>query len=269
MESYAWATDIHLDHVSDPRQLAEFVRTLCPPTASGLFLTGDISVAKSLVWHLKVIEDAVKRPVYFVLGNHDFYGAPIDPVRKAMHELTTSSQFLRYMPVTPYQVLTPSTALVGADGWYDAQLGDWQSSSFQMTDWMAIQDFIAVNGNKATIVAKCRELAHASVTHAMNGIKQAVRYHKNVIVLTHVPPFQQAHVHEGRPSERTITPWFTSGMMGAMLLDAARSFPTVRFMVLCGHTHGMTSYEAASNLVVHVGGADYGRPQLQRVIEVV
>jgi hypothetical protein len=202
------------------------------------------------------------------LGNHDYYGATIEPVRKAMRELTNVSQFIRYMPTMSHYALTPGTAVVGADGWYDAGAGNWQSSSFAMTDWTAIGDFVQVNGNKATIVTLAKKLAHESVQHVHNGIKTATRHHKNIVVLTHFPPFPQAHVYRGKIGDDSAQPWYTNTMMGTMLMDASKAFPNVKFTVLCGHTHGETTYQAAANLIVHVGRAEYGSPEVQGMIEV-
>lgn len=185
-----------------------------------------------------------------------------------MRELAHVSPFLRYMPTMPYYALTPTTAVVGHDGWYDAHHGDWKTSDFQMADWHVIQEFRNINGAKQTIVDHARKLAHEGVTHVHNGIKQAVRYHKNIVVLTHYPPFREAHVHLGKPGEAGALPWFTSKMMGDMLLDAAKAFPQVSFTVLAGHTHGKTDYSPLPNLRVHVGGAEYDRPELQGMIEI-
>ena len=269
MGTYAWATDIHLDFLgTDNQKLIQFGEGLIKSQPTGIFLTGDLSIAGRLIYHLSALERIVQRPLYFVLGNHDYYGAPIEPVRQAMKELSNQSSFLRYMPTMPYYTLSPATAVVGHDGWYDALHGDWQNSSFRMTDWTAIHDFLPVNGTKATIVAQTRKLAHEGVTHVQNGIKQAVKYHRNIVVLTHFPPFAEAHVHEGKLGDPHAMPWYTSKMMGDMLMDASKAFPNVNFRVLCGHTHGKWDGQVTKNLSVHVGGAEYNNPALQGLIEV-
>lgn len=269
MAAYAWATDIHLDFLGgDDQRLIRFAESLVAQNPTGLLLTGDLSTAKTLVYHLSALERVVQRPIYFVLGNHDYYGSAIEPVRKAMRELTNVSPFLRYMPTMPYYALTPTTAVVGHDAWYDAYYGDAQRSNFGMTDWRAIQDFAQVNGNKATIITQARKLAHEGVTHVHNGIKQAVRYHRNIVVLTHYPPFRESHIYEGKIGDEDAQPWFTCKMMGDMLLDASKAFPTHTFTVLAGHTHGKYTGKITDNLIVNVGGAEYYAPQLQGLIEV-
>lgn len=270
MATYAWATDIHLDFLqSDAQRIIKFAESLITSNPAGIFLTGDLSRAKSLVYHLSALEKVVQRPIYFVLGNHDYYGGSIEDVRKMMRDVAQVSPFLRYMPTMPYYALTPSTAIVGHDGWYDAFHGNWKTSQFEMNDWHAIKEFTMVNGSRSTIVEYSRKLAHEGVVHVHNGIKQAVRYHNNIIIATHYPPFKEAHIFEGRIGDDGAQPWFTSKMMGDMLLDAANAFPHVKFTVLAGHTHGKADYKPASNLYVHVGAAEYNQPQLQGTIDVV
>lgn len=270
MSTYAWATDVHLDFLqNDSQRLIKFAESLLKPNPTGIFLTGDISTAKSLVYHLSAIEKVVQRPIYFVLGNHDYYGGSIAEVRTTMHELGRVSPFLRYMPTMPYYALTPSTAIVGHDGWYDAFFGNWKNSSFRLNDWNAIREYAPHNGAVSTIVEYSRKLAHEGVLHVQEGIKQAVRYHKNVIVLTHYPPFREAHIFEGKQGDDEAAPWFTSKLMGDMLHLAAKTYPHVNFTVLAGHTHGKCSYKQFPNLYVHVGGAEYNLPVMQGTIEVL
>jgi len=269
MAQYTWATDVHLDFLKgDDQRLIAFAQSLIVQNPTGIFLTGDLSTARHLIYHLSAIEKVVQRPIYFILGNHDYYGAGVEPVRKAMKELTNASQFLRYMPTMPYYALSQATAVVGHDGWYDGLYGDLQNSNFGMADWSQIQDFAPVANSKASVIGVARKLAHDGVTHVMNGIKKAVKYHKNIVILTHYPPFAEAHWHEGKIGDATAMPWYTSKMMGDMLLDAAKSFPGTQFTVLAGHTHGKWSGKIMPNLAVHVGGAEYGRPASQGLIEI-
>ena len=39
--------------------------------------------------------------------------------------------------------------------------------------------------------------------------------------------------------------------------------------VLCGHTHGRGEARILENLLVLTGGATYGKPEVQRILEVV
>ena len=279
MARIAWATDIHLDFLNE-ESVIKFAEGVRKQNVNGLILTGDISVTQGLVLHLSMLERVLQVPIWFVLGNHDYYGGYTEGVRQQMTELTNMSGFLKYLPTTPYVNLTRDTVLVGHDGWYDALYGDAANSRFIMADWKKIGDFVDAGALQeggwssgmpviSNIIPKARELAHEGVQHVHDGIKAAMRYKpKNVIVATHFPPFKEAHLHEGKLGDDHAQPWYTSKMMGDMLLSASRTFPDVQFMVLAGHTHGKFSGNITENLICHVGHSDYGRPALADVFEI-
>lgn len=275
MAKYAWATDIHLDCVRDDT-LIKFGQSLIASNPEAVILSGDISVAPKLVYHLSALERIVQRPIYFVLGNHDYYHSSIEDVRKAMKELSNMSQFLRYLPNSPYVTLSPATALIGHDGWYDALNGNPKNRQFALNDWARIAEFAipSLGGqNRDVVIDVARKLAHDGVMHVHNAIKSAVRYHTNIVIVTHVPPFQESHLFEGKVGDANAQPWFTSKMMGDMLLDATKAFPKAKFTVFAGHTHGKYSGKFGDNLTVHVGGwplgqTDYGNPILQEIVEI-
>ncbi len=278
MPRFAHISDIHLDHLHEEADVVAFAQKIIMQSPAAVFLTGDITVAKGLTYHLTVLERELKRPIYFVLGNHDFYGSSIDVVREQMKNLTNSSQFLRYMPNVPYVALSKDTALVGHDGWYDATAGDPVGSQFMMTDWYAIQDFVKFSGgqrimqsggllDKPGLIAHAKKLSKASVDHVHDGIKQASRHYKNIVVMTHFPRFVVGHFYRGRPADGHALPWYTNQVMGSMLLSAAKTFPNIKFTVFAGHTHGKADVNPASNLSLHVADAEYGSPKVNMIVD--
>lgn len=70
---YAWMTDIHLEFLQDHEAIS-FVEKIAGQKFDGLFMTGDISTAERLEFHLRLFGERCRTPVYFVLGNHDYYG---------------------------------------------------------------------------------------------------------------------------------------------------------------------------------------------------
>lgn len=266
MSNYTWLTDTHLDHL-DEKSIVNFGKTVASTGATGIFWTGDISNGPRLISHLAAFEQAVQRPIYFVLGNHDYYGSQIEFQRKRLGELANISPYLKYMPNSSYLTLSPLTAVVGHDGWYDAFHGDPMRGTFILNDWNMINEYVSAKGI-VDIIGISRKLAHEGTLHVMKGIKSATRYARNIIVLTHVPPFKEAATYRGRPSDEDALPWYTSKMMGDMLTDAAKSFPNHTFTVLCGHTHGKAEHHPTKNMVVRVGEAKYGAPAVQGLIDV-
>lgn len=280
MSTFAWCTDIHLDFIDDD-QIVKFGESIVNAGFDGVMITGDISISTELIYHLSVLERVINKQIFFVLGNHDYYGGSIPAVRQKMKELSNMSSYLRYLETVPYVKINNSTAIVGHDGWYDALNGNAQHSRFIMSDWVRIAEFaphakkvVGMYGseydiNKKEVISVAQKLAHDGVMHVMNGIKAATRTHKNIIILTHFPPFKESHVHMGKIGDDDAQPWYTSKMMGDMLLDASKAYPDHQFTVLCGHTHGKHSSRVTNNLTVHVGGADYGKPTVQMPVTIV
>ena len=76
----AWATDIHLCHAGESAR-----RTFCQSVseqADLLVVTGDIAESQILGTALTALASQTERPVYFVLGNHDFYHGSIAATRR-------------------------------------------------------------------------------------------------------------------------------------------------------------------------------------------
>jgi len=278
MTQLAWMTDIHLDMAGD---LAGRLGSLSMSVrdSDGVIITGDISVSNMLTEHLSLIESAFQRPIYFVLGNHDYYGSNIGIVRRRVSAHCASSSYLKYMSNVPYVKLDGGAVLLGHDGWYDAQNGNPHSDTILMNDWLQIADFNSALRaspvgrvlNKNAIIQVARSIAQQAVNHVAGGIKAAVRDTRHIIVMTHVPPFREsfnaAEKYKGSSSSE-IVPWYTCKLMGDMLMAAARAYPHVKFTVLSGHVHSRYDDDLLNNLNVKVGGAIYGNPQLASVISV-
>src|SRR4051812_35859838 len=79
MVNIAWATDIHLDATTEEARRA-FYADLVTAAPEFLLLAGDIGRAETVETYLREIAGLIDRPVYFVLGNHDYYDALIPGV---------------------------------------------------------------------------------------------------------------------------------------------------------------------------------------------
>lgn len=279
----AWCTDVHLDHLDSHPELRrpekEFVRPLSSEDVDGFLFSGDVTCAGSLPRHLDLLDKVLGRPIHFVLGNHDFWGGDFNGVRGAVSGVAGSSSNLNYLTQLGVVPLTDRTALVGHDGWYDALHGDPEESGVLMNDWLHIGDFSLVSGmvrgrppwanrvELGAVVAIARKTAWAAAEHVREHATTAAAHHDTVIVLTHVPPWVEAHRHDNK-SGGDAMPWYTSKLMGDAIEAVAAANPRVRFEVFCGHTHGQADVQVAHNVFCHVGGAQYGRPGLAGIVTV-
>jgi predicted phosphohydrolase len=274
----AWATDIHLDCVNDASEKLKLLATKSD-NCDSYIISGDITISPLLIQHLQLIESILQKPFYFVLGNHDYYFSDIISTRRRVAQTCNSMSFARYLATVPYIRLKRDVALVGHDGWYDALNGNYNNNEILMNDWIRISDFsVAMRStsntqliNKDIIVKIARAICQASVNHIASGIKSAIRDKNScIIVTTHVPPFKESYNSEKYSSVNfsSVLPWYTSKTMGDMLMQAAKTYPHVKFIVLSGHAHSHYNEDLLNNLNVRVGKSAYGSPQIAGFVDI-
>lgn len=274
----AWATDIHLDSVGDAyKKSLELSKS--SSGCDAFLITGDISVSPLIIDHLRMLEEALQKPFYFILGNHDYYFSDIISTRRRVAQECRTLSYARYLATTPYVGISPGVALVGHDGWYDAMNGDLRNNDIVMNDWLKIADFSsAIRSSftgkildKSVITSVARSICKGSIAHISSGIKAAIKdKNSHIIVMTHVPPFKESYnsdKHRGTDSSSAL-PWYTSKMMGDTLLAASIAYPHVKFTVLSGHTHSNYDNDLRNNLNVRVGKSQYGAPQIAGFIDI-
>lgn len=269
----AWATDIHLDFLrnetDDSLVRSAFLEPLSSSGADCVVISGDVSLASMLEDHLKLFDEIVQRPVYFVLGNHDFYGSRFDTVRSKVGLICGASTNLRYLSLQKEALnLTPGLSLVGHDGWYDAYYGSPFTGGLVMSDWIQIQDFSehvyhsirGISVDAPNIISVAREASFLAAEHVYHLSSKAARKSKNVMIVTHVPPFPEVHSQGGKGSHDAAIPWYTSKLMGDAIARLALENPEVSFTVLCGHSHHKIRVKKGKNVECFVGGSEYGEP---------
>ena len=144
MRRFAWCTDIHLNFAK-PNALSEFLHRLRAAEPDLVLLGGDIAEATDVVHYLELLDRQLERPVYFVLGNHDFYFGSIRGVRDDVRALCARRSHLVYLTDAGVIELTERAALVGHDGWADARIGNYERSMIMMNDYKLIQELAGVN----------------------------------------------------------------------------------------------------------------------------
>lgn len=251
----AWASDVHFDFVERP-EVVSWTREIVASGAEALLLGGDIADARSLEGWLELVQDELgSRPLYFVLGNHDYYHGSI----RAVRALARSSR-ARWLAEGGPVLLDETSALVGVGGWGDARTGDFLKSPVLLNDYRLIEELAVANMSRPALLPLLLAEGQREAESLRGPLNAALAAREQVLVLTHVPPFREACWHEGQTSDDDWAPGFVCGAVGEVLLEAARSHPERRLVVFCGHTHSPGRAELAPNLVVHTIGADYGSP---------
>lgn len=259
----AWITDIHLDFV-DADRIETFCQRILSAEPAALLVGGDIAEAPTLQGYLRLLENHLQIPIYFVLGNHDFYQSNIAGVRNQAVAFTQESQWLHWLPVEDVVELSHRTALVGHDGWSDGRLGDFFGSPVRLNDYRLIGE---LNGlHKEDLLVKLNVLGDEAAIYLKNVLAQALPRFDQVIVLTHVPPFRESCLYRGKPGNENWLPHFTCKAVGDVLIEMATAYPSCQVTVLCGHAHHAAHVAMLPNLLVKTGAAVYGEPQLQAMV---
>ncbi|OGT07793.1 MAG: serine/threonine protein phosphatase [Gammaproteobacteria bacterium RBG_16_37_9] len=265
----AWLTDIHLNFLdNDARRkfYEEIVNTHC----DAVLISGDIAEAPSLADFLNEMTNQIKKSIYFVLGNHDYYRGTVDEVRKTVATLTKTHEQLFWLPSSGILLLTNNIILLGQDGWADGRLGNYQNSRVSLNDSRMIIDLFQKKIlGKFQLLEKMQQLADMDAIALRNNLTQAISQHpKKIIVLTHIPPFKEICFYDGKSSDENWLPYFSSKAMGDVLILVAKNNPLIDFLVLCGHTHSEGYYQPIANLIIKAGKAEYYQPVAQEIITI-
>lgn len=264
-----WLTDIHLNFLTK-EQRAVFYMEIANKKCEAVVITGDIADAPMLIDVLKEMVAHLKIPIYFVLGNHDFYHGEIAKVKKAISRLCNTEPLLIWLSEAKVKQLTNDVLLIGQDGWADGRYGDYQNSNVVLNDSRLIYDlFTQKILGKDKLLQKMQQLADADAKALAIDLVEAVKLSaKKIIILTHVPPFANACWHEGKTSDENWLPFFASKATGDVIYNFAEKNPNIEFMVLCGHSHSEGIYQPLDNLLVNTGKAEYYYPEIQEIIVV-
>jgi 3',5'-cyclic-AMP phosphodiesterase len=265
MKRICWLTDIHLNFLLS-EQVREFLLSLARLRADAVVVSGDIAEAHNVCDYLERMRELVGAPIYFVLGNHDFYRGSIVDVRRRATELCAVQSGLAYLTASDVILLSPRTTLVGHDGWADGREGDYAGSLVSMMDYTLIAELSNLTKTARWNVLK--SLGDEAAEHARRVLPMAFDQSDQALFVTHVPPLREACWYEGRHSDDHWAPHFTCRALGDALIELMRARPEKKLTVLCGHTHGQGQCQPLPNLTIFTGGAEYGQPAVQRMLDV-
>ena len=259
-----WATDIHLDYLSTTQRNAWILQSVQMVSENdAILLTGDICTSIELNDVLEIFA-SLKRPIYFVLGNHDYYHNSIAHTRNAVEKLCKKQSNLHWLSITE-PIICNNTAIIGHEGWGDGQNGAYLETPVRIQDARQIIDFQGLS--RENLQQKIKHLGLEAARHIHKNIEKSIQRGANkILVCTHVPPFAESAWHNGEWGHWNYLPDFTCKAVGDTLLDCANKHPNVQFEVRCGHGHSEGIAHMLSNLVVCTGKAEYSNPQFQEII---
>lgn len=256
MTRFAWATDLHLNFIDRTQQsillCGKYMAESCQ--ADILLLTGDTSEGLKLRGHLQALQAGWGKPIWFVLGNHDYYGTDWQGARKDLEGLP--EQFVFLDPAEP--VLINGIAVVGQSGWFDSILDPKYEMALGETARLACCTFDPRDLIREKMVAQSRQEALQAYRKIEASYQQGAR---KVVLLTHAPPYKLASWFQGKHSDPGWLGIMTSYHMGRVIDRAVTENPDLEVVVLCGHTHSPGEYHRGPRIKVLTGPAQYSAPQ--------
>lgn len=178
-----WITDVHLNFLGQSG-VDDFFIDLATVEADGVLLSGDIGEAPSISRYLNALEHQLGRPIYSVLGNHDFYRGSLAGVRASAKVMCAACPNLYWLNQAGIVPLTESTGLVGHDGWGDGRIGNYWGSSVSLNDWCLITEFAGLD--KRQRLEKLHALGDEVGAHFRAVLPDALKQFRHVIVVTRI-----------------------------------------------------------------------------------
>lgn len=249
---YLWFTDTHLPSVSIFNKL-KFLFHLRKEKPEGIFLTGDISNGLFLKIDLKLIRRFANCPIYFILGNHDYYFSSFDSIHNKIKHIDPDIIWLRESGVVE---LNKTTALIGVEGWYDGFYGDPSTITLSTSiDRLWISEMRNLNKNE--ILKFVRKKANEDAKIIINNLQNALDAgYETIYLLTHFPPWAEATRDLGKCLENFWLPYNVNSTLG-FALEKIMKDKSATLHVLAGHVHEDKFIQVSSNIFCKVNKAKF------------
>lgn len=230
-----WITDTHLNRCSNKR-IDEYAHSF-RGTCKSVFISGDVSEGETFFKDLLNFQRGCGTPVYFVLGNHDFWGHNILKRRDAVLEFTQKNRYLTYLTLSGVQLIN-GVAVTGHDGIY--------GPIDECVDYSVCNDFVNIRDLQGKFrirnLASLNSLYRCEYSEKLN---RAGETSDEIVFFTHMPPYPWACV--GINSHFVYNP-----VLGSCIKEYLASNPSKSIRVYCGHTHRQFSWKEG-NLGIYVG----------------
>ena len=258
-----WMSDLHLDQAT-PRTCRKLLHDLKIAEYDAAVITGDTAASESLAEHLEVLAHACARPLYVVLGNHDFFGSSIHATQSNVRTLCHRVSNLHHLQDHGVVWLNNHTVLIGHHGWADARSGWGAKTCVRSPDHWCIDDFRKLD--QTARFDLMTELGGESARWIRQNLNTVLRKADSIIIATHFPAFRTSAHFNGIPCGPCHSPHYVNASLGGLLIGIARHNLRKRFTVLSGHTHSKVQEHILENLESRVAGTTRGYPQTQGIL---
>ncbi len=235
-----WLSDLHYD---GDRRFGDWIGDLADARShEAVLVTGDIASYPHLQKALDLLATGFGCPIYFTLGNHDYYGGSTEEVLCVVRAAERRNHLLRWIDrFTEGVPLFPGIALIGQGGWAHAE--PWifpRDQGPPLTHLLVDYKYYKPNKLRHTI----RRLAQSGSALLKAKINNALSARSHVVALTHFPPFSRSLADvASRKGGLIQAPAFESWVNGAGKTKKDS------LTLLCGHLHRPTNVQLATGVI--------------------
>lgn len=257
-----WLSDVHLNFYREREKRIELYKKINNGRFDSIIITGDLAECESLLDILYELKDKIKKPIYYVLGNHDFYeGSKTEAITIAEEFSLFEDYNIVYLPDHGHIKLNRDLGLclVGVNGWADGRNGSGQESYITLDDRLYISDLreAQMQGGRPGLFAKMQEFADEDAHMLTEQLMSLPIWCTQVIVATHIPPFTETSFYRGQPSSPAFLPFYSSKALGDVIKAFAEKYPQIQVLSISGHTHGGGEAQILPNLIAKTHNSGY------------
>ncbi len=264
MKKICWLSDLHLDFVGSVR-IKDFFREINERGFDYILVSGDTGTSTPLITYLNQMKENIDSQIYFVLGNHDYYGSSFNNVNQKIKLYSDKNEKIKWFTDIKPNLIDDDLVLIGDDGWADARFGKPFESGVDLNDFHKIEELTGLLIHDR--VKSLNKLGDKSAERIKNKLVESVEMADNILIVTHVPPFKESAWYGGLPSGDEWLPWFTSKAFGDVLIEFSENYKDKKFLVLAGHTHGESDSNIRDNLRVLTPETEYGVIDIKMIFD--
>src|SRR5258708_1792452 len=258
---YLWISDTHLL----PWQRYKFLSCILDIRPQGVFLTGDISHSGfTLIDDLEFIAKRIGRPLYFTMGNHDFWFSSFEKVSNQLTSICKKYPNLVWIDRAGVVPLNDEAALIGQMGWYSADQGNPEYIKYTF-DWFMIEDFRKLKTWNQRFEL-FRELAKKDAEKLANKLEEAIETYKTVYALTHFGGWPEGSRHNSIISEEFWKPYNTNSYLGPALEKVMEKHKKRRLYLFSGHVHSAATLHINRCIEARVGRGSYHKLSEEEIL---
>lgn len=246
-----WMTDIHADKKSeaDVLQIIEQINEASP---SYICITGDIAEHKHTVDFLNLLKSKIARPIFFVLGNHDYYQTAIEDFSSYIASLYAQTN-LFYLPSYDAIALNDTTGIIGIDNWYNLSDHDFAQAEIRAQDFDQIIDVKGLKSNE--LISFFEQKYRENLKQLEKKLSLTLQTYDQIYVLMHVPPFHPTNFFDKETLQSAWRYYWSCDPIGKFLVEFMKGYPEKSIIILSGHTHVKGKHQPAPNIKAYVGDA--------------